>query len=972
MGLQITVSQRGAAMLGKALFFLGIAYIYYRACLNAYDIRLYAITIYGRVIHEFDPWFNYRATVYLADNGWYKFSRWFDYTAWYPLGRPVGTTIYPGMQVTSVAIWNTLNALGGSWAMSLNDVCCFVPAWFGVSASILLGLLTGECSKSATAGAAACMIMAIVPAHIMRSVGGGYDNESIALTAMCGTFYCWVRALRSEPDVKDGAATKGSVIFGVLTGLAYIYMVAAWGGFVFVLNMIGMHAAALVACGRFSSKLHRAFSLFYVIGTLGAIQVPVVGWGPLKSLEQLGSLGIFVGMQVLEVAAVQKRKRGLTNAQTLVVLLKAALPVLVLASAVVVALHSKGHFGPFSSRVRGLFVKHTRTGNPLVDSVAEHQPANEQAYQHYLHHIYGIVPFGLLVSLLQQTDSNSFLTLYALVGYYFANKMARLIILLGPVASALGGVAIGFVADNLLVHPVGKLLMWPLSFGAVAEPAAAAAEKDGRGEAKDEEVKRAKGAAKKGAAAAPAGAAPKAESPPASGLSSATTGAKRLAMGAYNHPLSLLLRLGVGLWCVRQSMPKAKEFFDYSHQLAEGFSQPSIMFKARLNSGEEIMVDDYREAYWWLRDHTPKDARVMAWWDYGYQINGIAERTSIADGNTWNHEHIATLGRILSGSEEDSHKIARHLADYVLVWAGGGGDDLAKSPHMARIGNSVYHDICPGDPTCSQFGFYQGGHPTPMMEKCLLYRMVNYGQQGVKKLDPSRYTHAFTSKYGKVRIFKVRSVSKKSKDWVADPANKLCDAPGSWYCVGQYPPAIQWLIAKRKPFKQLEDFNVKGTEEDREYQEEYHKRMSGRGGREGGGDGREVAATYIGCYGAEKSLGADREYTGGPYGTSVAMAREFAVQSGKKYFAIAQVGVDGHAFAFDELPKGKELNDMGCTEPCADDERYSCGCADESCGDLRPAKGEEHVRRWVVYKVDKEKGGKGKGSKKKKAAKEEL
>jgi dolichyl-diphosphooligosaccharide--protein glycosyltransferase len=29
-----------------------------------------------------------------------------------------------------------------------------------------------------------------------------------------------------------------------------------------------------------------------------------------------------------------------------------------------------GYFGPLSSRVRGLFVKHTRTGNPLVDSVA--------------------------------------------------------------------------------------------------------------------------------------------------------------------------------------------------------------------------------------------------------------------------------------------------------------------------------------------------------------------------------------------------------------------------------------------------------------------------------------------------------------------------------------------------------------------------------------------------------------------------
>ncbi|PWV10678.1 putative oligosaccharyl transferase subunit [Trypanosoma cruzi] len=29
-----------------------------------------------------------------------------------------------------------------------------------------------------------------------------------------------------------------------------------------------------------------------------------------------------------------------------------------------------------------------------------------------------------------------------------------------------------------------------------------------------------------------------------------------------------------------------------------------------------------------------------------------------------------------------------------------------KSPHMARIGNSVYRDICPGDdPLCSNFGF---------------------------------------------------------------------------------------------------------------------------------------------------------------------------------------------------------------------------------------------------------------------------
>ena len=117
----------------------------------AYDIRLYAIREYGRVIHEFDPWFNFRATQYLADNGWKKFCGWFDYMSWYPLGRPVGTTIYPGMQITAVSIWKALSAAGKDYAMSLNDVCVFFPAWFGAVATVLTAFLTAECSGGADA-----------------------------------------------------------------------------------------------------------------------------------------------------------------------------------------------------------------------------------------------------------------------------------------------------------------------------------------------------------------------------------------------------------------------------------------------------------------------------------------------------------------------------------------------------------------------------------------------------------------------------------------------------------------------------------------------------------------------------------------------------------------------------------------------------------------------------------------------------
>jgi len=67
--------------------------------------------------------------------------------------------------------------------------------------------------------------------------------------------------------------------------------------------------------------------------------------------------------------------------------------------------------------------------------------------------------------------------------------------------------------------------------------------------------------------------------------------------------------------------------------------------------------------------------------------------------------------------------------------------------------------------------------------------------------------------------------SKASKDWVADPANRLCDAPGSWYCTGQYPPALDFVLSRKKDFQQVEDFNVAKDAEYDKYQKEYMDRM---------------------------------------------------------------------------------------------------------------------------------------------------
>ncbi|CBZ38022.1 oligosaccharyl transferase subunit, putative, partial [Leishmania donovani] len=119
-----------------ALFVVGAS------CFQAFTVRMTSVQIYGYLIHEFDPWFNYRAAEYMSTHGWSAFFSWFDYMSWYPLGRPVGSTTYPGLQLTAVAIHRALAAAG--MPMSLNNVCVLMPAWFGAIATATLAFCTYE------------------------------------------------------------------------------------------------------------------------------------------------------------------------------------------------------------------------------------------------------------------------------------------------------------------------------------------------------------------------------------------------------------------------------------------------------------------------------------------------------------------------------------------------------------------------------------------------------------------------------------------------------------------------------------------------------------------------------------------------------------------------------------------------------------------------------------------------------------
>lgn len=86
---------KGKVLVSKKVGFLTLfpVVVLLLAWIVGFCSRLFAVVRFEAIIHEFDPWFNYRATHYMVKNGFYNFLNWFDERAWYPLGRIVGGTV---------------------------------------------------------------------------------------------------------------------------------------------------------------------------------------------------------------------------------------------------------------------------------------------------------------------------------------------------------------------------------------------------------------------------------------------------------------------------------------------------------------------------------------------------------------------------------------------------------------------------------------------------------------------------------------------------------------------------------------------------------------------------------------------------------------------------------------------------------------------------------------------------------------
>lgn len=677
------------------------------ACILAFSARLFSVLRFESVIHEFDPYFNYRTTKHLVENGYYDFHNWFDDRAWYPLGRIIGGTIYPGLMVTAGSLFHFLNFF--NITIDIRNVCVFLAPLFSSFTVIVVYLLTREV-KNAGAGLVAASMIAIVPGYISRSVAGSYDNEGIAIFCMLLTYYLWIKASKT-----------GSISWSLMCALAYFYMVSSWGGYVFLINLIPLHVLTLMITGRFSHRIYVAYSITYSVGTILSMQIPFVGFAPVETSEHMAALGVFGLCQILAFVHYLQANMTPVNFN---VLFKGVVTLGLVAAGLCFGIASFfGKIAPWTGRFYSLLdPSYAKNNIPIIASVSEHQPTTWASFYFDLQLLVFMFPVGLYYCFRELSDANIFVILYSITSIYFAGVMVRLMLVLAPIMCIMGGIGISTTLSTYMKN---------IESG---------------------------------------------DQPPATVKSK-----KKAADYPIKSEIATVMVTIVAIFLTTF-------VFHCTWVTSEAYSSPSIVLAARGHDGNRIIFDDFREAYNWLKFNTAEDAKIMSWWDYGYQLTAMANRTILVDNNTWNNTHISRVGQAMASPEEHSYTIMKELdVDYVLVIFGGmsgySSDDINKFLWMIRIGGSTPEGahIKESDYYSSSGEYKVDKDASSGMLNSLMYKMCYYrfGEIMTEQGKPTGYDRvrnqeignkdfeldvleeAFTSEHWIVRIYKVKDLDNR-------------------------------------------------------------------------------------------------------------------------------------------------------------------------------------------------------------------
>ncbi len=566
---------------------------------------------FGFELYEFDPFFNYRATEYLLDNGIDAYFNWNDDLSWYPLGRDVSATSQVMLHMTAAFTYYLFGANS-----SLYDFTVVFPVVFGSLSSIVIFALVRVIGGT-TAGLIASLLFSLSLPIVIRGPIGWFKSEPLGIFfGLLCTYFLLSGISSKNPKIAAGKIAAG--------GIFATFAISAWGGNQFFIIPIGVFFLAL----PFLRDDHRFLIWSIPLFTIATL-VSSFGFERGISFDSLGGIVLLTTTIFLAICIVIQKKSSKNKRRNGLLFLSAFL---IIGSSFLLVSFEYDLLPLPSHRYMNALNPFLTTTDPLVDSISEHATTTLQ--QSFLFHsvlmLFAGLGVWLLIQNIQKKDSSSpsfvkndmlsFALILGFFGAYVSSAFIRLEVFASLSIIVLSSLGISFLLREFASSnkvQIKKLIKFPFFAGLIF-----------------------------------------------------------LLIAPLVYPAD-------------------------SNVFSLSKSPPTI-----LNGGTAyaMATNDWPEALDWIKNNTPKDAVIASWWDYGYWIQTLGERATLADNSTLITEVIQNIARILLGTNDESWNLLNDMgADYVLVFVAynklsigsteqefftvtGGGDESKKQWYMRIAG----------------------------------------------------------------------------------------------------------------------------------------------------------------------------------------------------------------------------------------------------------------------------------------------
>jgi len=553
---------------------------------------------FGWELNEFDPFFNYRATQYIVDNGVNAYFQWNDELSWYPHGKDVSQFSQVMLHITAATTYWIFGAGG-----NLYDFTILFPVVIGSLTTVVVFALVRVIGGT-TAGLFAALFFSVSLPIIVRGQLGWFKSEPLGLFFSILAIYLLLSGISSK---------NYKIIIPKLigAGIFIIFGLSAWGGDQFFIIPLGIFFLTLPFLRTDHKFLIWTIPLFTISSIISSLLFERLGT---HFVTGLGGLSLIVPtIFLISCIFIQSKSNKNTKNRNGLIFLAIFL---IIGSSFLI-LNSESEFISLPThRYLNAINPFLTTTDPLVDSVSEH--ATTSLTQSFLFHSILMIFAGLGIWLILKTsktsnliknDMISFSLIIGLIGVYVSSAFVRL-----EVFASLSIIILSSIGLSLLFKSIfsNKIEINKLKNSVIKLP----------------------------------------------------------------FVIGLIILLIIPLI-----------FPTTANVLAITYQPPTIM-----NGGStfKISTTDWLDSMEWIKNNTPEDAVIGAWWDYGYWIQTKGERASLADNSTLIDSIIKKIATVFLSTPDKGWKTLHEMeADYFLIFVAGQrlGVDLDNQPIYLLAGN---------------------------------------------------------------------------------------------------------------------------------------------------------------------------------------------------------------------------------------------------------------------------------------------